>query len=93
VIITLGVQAASGVYVKVIQLCIRPWHVLVKGVDATAAGDAFCGALAASLANGVPMVTALQKASAAGAVTATRKGAISSLPTAAEVEALLSAGR
>ncbi len=61
----------------------------VKAIDTTAAGDAFCGALAASLADGIPMQTALQRASAAGAVAATRMGAIASLPTAAEVEDLL----
>ncbi len=61
----------------------------VKAIDTTAAGDAFCGALAASLASGMPMLTALQRASAAGAVAATRMGAIASLPTTAEVDALL----
>lgn len=61
----------------------------VKQVDATAAGDAFCGALAAGLAQGIGMMAALKKASAAGAVTATRMGAYPSLPTAAEVEALM----
>ena len=58
-------------------------------VDATAAGDAFCGALAASLANGSSMTVALQHASAAGAITVARLGAFPSLPTASEVEALL----
>ncbi|MBE3557733.1 MAG: ribokinase [Ktedonobacteraceae bacterium] len=61
----------------------------VQGVDATAAGDAFCGTLAASLADGSTMKSALLRASAAGALTASRKGAIIALPTLAEVEALL----
>jgi ribokinase len=61
----------------------------VKAIDATAAGDAFCGALAASLADGSEMPEALRRARAAGAVTVTRMGAIASLPTAAEVQALL----
>lgn len=61
----------------------------VKAIDATAAGDAFCGALAACLAAGMPMTTALRRASAAGAVAVTRMGAIASLPTLAEIEALL----
>lgn len=68
-------------------------HVLssiaIKAVDVTAAGDAFCGALAAGLADGLPMHTALLRANAAGALTATRMGAIAALPTADEVEALL----
>jgi ribokinase len=66
---------------------LRPFK--VKALDTTAAGDAFCGALAASLALGRALPAALRRASAAGAVTTTRKGAIVSLPTAAEVEALL----
>jgi ribokinase len=61
----------------------------VQQVDATAAGDAFCGALAASLARGDAMAVALRRASAAGALAATRLGALPSLPSASEVEALL----
>jgi ribokinase len=61
----------------------------VTQVDATAAGDAFCGALAAALAQGIEMMAALKKASAAGSVTVTRMGAYPSLPTAVEVETLI----
>lgn len=61
----------------------------VQALDATAAGDAFCGALAASLAQGQSIADALRSASAAGALTATRKGAIAALPTAQEIEQLL----
>ncbi|HLJ81556.1 MAG TPA: ribokinase [Ktedonobacterales bacterium] len=64
----------------------------VRQVDATAAGDAFCGALAAGLARGDEMMEALRRASAAGALAATRPGALPSLPAAHEVAALL-AGR
>jgi ribokinase len=62
----------------------------VKAIDTTAAGDTFCGALAASLSNGMSMPDALRLASAAGAIATTRMGAILSLPTAAEVQELLS---
>jgi ribokinase len=92
VIVTLGAQgcvwstreASTG----------QPVHhaipaIMVKAVDTTAAGDAFCGALAAGLADGLPLHTALQRAIAAGAITATRMGAIAALPTASEVEELL----
>lgn len=65
----------------------------VQQVDATAAGDAFCGALAAALALGQPMEAALGWASAAGALAVTRMGASPSLPTRAEVEALLARTR
>ncbi len=64
----------------------------VQQVDATAAGDAFCGALAAALARGLPMQTALRWASAAGALAVTKLGAAPSLPTRAEVEQLLGEG-
>ncbi|HEX4204125.1 MAG TPA: ribokinase [Ktedonobacteraceae bacterium] len=62
----------------------------VHAVDATAAGDSFCGALAASLAAGVTLPNALRRASAAGAIAASRHGAIAALPFAADIEALLS---
>lgn len=61
----------------------------VRAIDATAAGDTFCGALAASLAENRPMTEAMRRASAAAAITVTRRGAIASLPTAAEVAELL----
>jgi ribokinase len=61
----------------------------VKQVDATAAGDAFCGALAAKLAEGSVMSEALHWAIAAGAVAVTRLGALPSLPTTEDVKALL----
>lgn len=61
----------------------------VNAVDATAAGDAFCGALAAALAAEATMESALRRASAAGALATTVAGASPSLPDAAAVDALL----
>ncbi len=61
----------------------------VDAVDTTAAGDAFTGALAASVAAGVPLVDAIRIANAAGALACTRRGAQESLPDRAEVERLL----
>lgn len=61
----------------------------VQQVDSTAAGDAFCGGLAAALANGLELFEALRWASAAGALSATKAGAVPSLPHKHEVEALL----
>lgn len=47
----------------------------IEPVDTTGAGDAFCGALAASLSAGHDLEGALRRASAAGAITATHLGA------------------
>lgn len=65
----------------------------VAPVDTTAAGDTFCGALVAALAGGRPLADALRTAAAAGALATTRTGAQSSVPTRAEVDALLATGR
>ncbi|HEY0624566.1 ribokinase [Sphingomonas sp.] len=61
----------------------------VAAVDTTAAGDTFCGALGAALADGVDVPAALRRAAAAAALSATRPGAQTSIPTAAEVTAFL----
>ena len=61
----------------------------VAVVDTTAAGDAFNGALAVALAERRPLGAALRFACAAGALACTRRGAQPSLPTRAEVGALL----
>lgn len=61
----------------------------VDVVDTVAAGDAFNGALAASLVDALGPVEALRRASAAGALATTRRGAQSSLPTKSEVDALV----
>jgi ribokinase len=64
----------------------------VISVDATAAGDAFVGALALSLVRGADLVAAARLGAAAGAATVTRPGAQSSLPTPTDVQALLDKG-
>lgn len=61
----------------------------VDAVDATAAGDAFVGAVAMALAAGWNLSEAVRVGSAAGAAAATRMGARSSLPTRPDVEQLL----
>jgi ribokinase len=61
----------------------------IDAVDPTAAGDAFTGALTVELAAGHDFEHAIRFANAAGAVAASRLGAQPSLPTRAEVEALL----
>ena len=61
----------------------------VEALDTTAAGDAFVGALAASVARGKPLAEAVRLANAAGAITVTRVGAQPSLPTWQEVAGFL----
>lgn len=61
----------------------------VRAVDGTAAGDAFTACLVVSLLEGRPRDEALRRACAAGALAASRFGAQPSLPTAAEVDEIL----
>ncbi|WP_027528862.1 ribokinase [Bradyrhizobium sp. WSM3983] len=63
----------------------------VKAVDTTGAGDCFVGALASQLAEGVPLRSALAFANAAASISVQRMGAGPSMPTAAEVAAVLGA--
>jgi ribokinase len=62
----------------------------VKPLDTTAAGDTFCGALAAELGKGHNWNEALQFATAASAICVTRMGAQPSIPTEKEVFEFLS---
>lgn len=61
----------------------------VRAIDTVAAGDAFNGALAKALADGKSLKEAVKFANAVGALTVTRCGAISSLPTLKEAEMFL----
>ena len=61
----------------------------VEVVDGTAAGDAFTACLLVSLLEERGHEEALRRACAAGALAASRLGAQPSLPTAAEVDAIL----
>lgn len=61
----------------------------VKAVDTTAAGDTFNGAMAVRLAEGADIGAAITFANAASALAVSRKGAQTSIPSRAEVEALL----
>ena len=65
----------------------------VEAVDGTAAGDAFTACLLVSLLEERPHEEALRRACAAGALAASRFGAQPSLPTAAEVDAVVIYGR
>ena len=57
----------------------------VKAVDATAAGDTFCGALCVGLSEGLDLTNAARFATKASAITVTRQGAQNSIPTRDEI--------
>ncbi|HEY7253251.1 MAG TPA: ribokinase [Methylomirabilota bacterium] len=86
VIITLGEQGAlvcdgaSAVHFEAFP---------VEAVDTTGAGDAFNGALAVGLAAGGSLEQVIPLASAAAALTCTRRGAQDALPDRADVERFL----
>lgn len=61
----------------------------VDAVDTTGAGDAFNGAFAAALAEGRNAADAIRFATAFSAISVTRPGAASSMPTKEETEAFL----
>ena len=88
-VVTLGAQGA---------LLVDETHVLhqpapaVTAVDTTAAGDAFCGALADVLAEQGTLADAVGWAVMVGSATTLRFGAQTSLPTAGEVADLLQIG-
>jgi ribokinase len=61
----------------------------VSALDTTAAGDAFCGAFATALSEDNSIEYALKFASAAGALAATKAGAVPSLPNSQEILSLI----
>jgi ribokinase len=86
VVITLGEKGAYAA-TAILEQRIPGYRVTV--VDATAAGDAFSGALAVALAERWELPEALGFANAAGALATTRPGAQPSLATRQEVEQLI----
>ena len=60
----------------------------VDAVDTVGAGDTFVGALAVTLAGGVPAAEAVRAAAAAGATAATRPGAQAGMPHPADIRAV-----
>ena len=85
--LTLGEEGA--VLIEDGQEVVRAAAPRVDAVDGTAAGDAFTACLVVSLLEERDREEALRRACAAGAIAASRPGAQPSLPTAAEVDAML----
>jgi ribokinase len=86
VIITMG---ARGALLATKDFCGLIPAQKVKAVDATAAGDVFNGAVAVALAEGKSLTEAAHFANAAAAISVTRLGAQTSVPTRAEIERML----
>lgn len=80
---------AAGALLVGRELVVHAPAPAVRAVDTTAAGDVFNAAFAAALTDGADEQQALRYGVAAAAVSVTREGAQSSMPTAAEVRALL----
>lgn len=83
VIITMGEQGSVCISDEGF---IKAEAVKVKAVDTTAAGDTYVGAFATKLAEGADNGEAMRFASAAAAVTVTRRGAQEAIPTREEAD-------
>jgi ribokinase len=81
-VVTMG---ARGAVVVTLDGLIEVESPQVEAVDTTGAGDAFAGALAASLAGGASLADAARQAVRVAAVSVTRRGAQPSYPRAGEI--------
>ncbi|MEX3953376.1 ribokinase [Paraburkholderia sp. EG287A] len=86
VVITLGEQGSW--YADIEQSFGMPAFP-VQAVDTTGAGDAFTGGLAAAIAMGRPIRSAICRAMAVAAISVTRHGAQIAMPSAREVDDFL----
>jgi ribokinase len=87
VILTLGDRGALLVDGQ--SKTLLPAFAVKNVVDTTAAGDAFAGALAVAVSEGLTLPEAISWAAGAGALAVTKAGAQPSLPTRTEVQRLL----
>jgi ribokinase len=87
VVITLGEKGV--VYLDKNDRLIKRKAIKVRAVDTTAAGDTFIGVFVSSLITGKSIQDSLNFASAAAALTVTRKGAMESIPSFKEVQAFI----
>ncbi len=90
VIVTLG---AEGAFVVDAQGVRRHPAFGAHVVDTTGAGDTFCGVLAAGLARGLELDGAIERASAAAALSVGAPGARGGMPGVAAIDALLEGSR
>ncbi len=64
----------------------------VEGVDASGAGDVFCGVVVGVLSAGRPLAEAVRIGAAAASLSVTRPGTAAAIPTAAEIAAIARQG-
>ena len=89
-IITLGAQGA--LYHSSTESVLVPAFKAGPVVETTGAGDAFNGGFAAALSKGMAPLDAVRFGSAVAGISVTRAGTAPSMPSLAEVEALLAKG-
>lgn len=88
IVITLGARGCVLVDART-HLLMEAFRVPV--VNTVGAGDCFCGVVAAALAEGMPLASALRYGCAASALAVGRPGAADAMPNREEIDALLSA--
>lgn len=79
---TLGGEGAEA-FVDGQDVRVRAMQIDVA--DTTAAGDCFVGVLASALDRGLPLASAMERASIAAGLACTRRGSQSSIPSAVEI--------
>jgi ribokinase len=84
--IALTLGAAGAVLLKDGEQLARAAAPAVTAVDTVGAGDTFAAAFVVGLVEGRPPAGALERACAAAALTVTREGAQTAMPTAAQVD-------
>jgi len=86
-IVTLGADGSS-IYREGALTASVP-AVPVVAVDTTGAGDTYCGALGAALAEGRTMVEAVRYATSAAALSVQERGAVRSIPSRRDIDRLM----
>ena len=89
IVVTLGSAGAVAIGAGYVE------HVparRVDAIDATGAGDAFCGALTVALTEGADLQTATRWATIAASLAVERRGAQPSLPTRQQLETVAGSG-